>query len=101
MGVRMMFNFVDQLNGGLLTFPLEEDLLQCLVNVLMWWVLGSQPPAVEGYMHDTIAMGVGHLNMDILDSDMRTMPIRSESNQINTIKQKKSKKCEVQVNPSC
>jgi len=33
-------------------------------------------------------------NHKVIDADMRTMPIRSESNQINTIKQKKSKKCE-------
>ena len=30
----------------------------------------------------------------VVNGDMCTMPIRSESNQINTIKQKKSKKCE-------
>ena len=36
----------------------------------------------------TKALMVGSKN------DMCTMPIRSESNQINTIKQKKSKKCE-------
>jgi len=31
----------------------------------MRWVLGGQPTAVEGHMHDVIALGVGHLKTDI------------------------------------
>jgi hypothetical protein len=33
----------------------------------MRWVLGSQPTAVGGHMHDMIALGVGHLIVDILN----------------------------------
>jgi hypothetical protein len=60
----MMF-FVDLLDDCLLTFPPAEELLQCLVDVLMRWVLGSQPTAVKGHMHDAIALGVGHLIADV------------------------------------
>jgi hypothetical protein len=31
----------------------------------MRWVLGSQPTAVTGHMHDTITLGMGHLIADI------------------------------------
>jgi hypothetical protein len=64
MAVSLMF-FVDQLSGCLLIFSPEEELLQSLVDVLMRWVLGSPPTAVEGHMHDMIALGVGHLNADV------------------------------------
>jgi hypothetical protein len=41
-------------------FP-GESLVLVLVNVLMRWVIGSQPIIVEDHMHDLIDLGVGHL----------------------------------------
>lgn len=51
--------------GWLITFLSDDDLIQRLVNVLMRWVLGNQPTAVEGHMHSTIRLGVGYLKAEI------------------------------------
>lgn len=45
-----------------------EELLQCLVDVLLQWVLGSQPTAVTGHIQDAITLGVGHLAVDVPDN---------------------------------
>ena len=65
--------------------------------------LGWPDPACKGIISTAIEQAAVRFHpytyiyqyiMTELTADMRTMPIRSESNQINTIKQKKSKKCE-------
>jgi len=56
--------FTDCLTAHL---PLEK-LVQCLVNVLIRWRIGSQPSLipVEKEMRTLIALGVGHLNTAIV-----------------------------------
>lgn len=43
--------------------PNREELVQCLVDVLMRWVMGSQLTSIpiEHNMHEMIGLGVGHL----------------------------------------
>ncbi|KAF8498457.1 hypothetical protein BU17DRAFT_72319 [Hysterangium stoloniferum] len=42
----------------------REELIQCLVEILMRWTLGSEPTtvAIENHMHDIIGCGVGFLD---------------------------------------
>ncbi|KAF8510678.1 hypothetical protein BU17DRAFT_97886 [Hysterangium stoloniferum] len=42
----------------------REELMQCLVEVLMRWTLGSEPTtiAIERHMHEIIACGIGFLD---------------------------------------
>ncbi|KAF8223481.1 hypothetical protein L208DRAFT_1316565, partial [Tricholoma matsutake] len=53
-----------------------DNLMKCLFHVLMRWRIGSQAMSlpIEGYMHQTIALGVGHLEKigDIQPFDQNT-----------------------------
>jgi hypothetical protein len=46
---------------GLTAYLVGEEFIQCLVDVLMRWTLGSEPTSVpiEHDMHSTIAAGIG------------------------------------------
>ena len=54
-------------------YLIEVELLQCLIDVLMRWILGSQPTSIpiERDMHNVIALGVGFLGkMQEFDPDV-------------------------------
>jgi hypothetical protein len=45
----------------LIAYLPDERLIQVLVNALMLWMIGSQPISIDCDMHETIALGIGHL----------------------------------------
>ena len=49
---------------GLTAYLIDEELIQCLVDVLMRWTLGSQVTDVpiDGYLHEVIALGIGFID---------------------------------------
>jgi hypothetical protein len=49
---------------GLTAYLIDVELIECLVDVLMRWTLGSQTTDVpiEGSFHEIIALGVGFID---------------------------------------
>jgi len=62
---------------GLTAYLIEVELIQCLIDALMRWTLGSEttPIPVERNMHDVIASGVG-----FLDNLASTQPFQPDTN---------------------
>lgn len=52
---------------------LGEELIRCLFDVLLRWKIGSQVSTsipINAYMHETVALGIGHLDAIGLDQTM-------------------------------
>ncbi len=49
---------------GLTAYMIDGELIDCLVDALMRWTLGSQATDVpiEGYFHEVIALGIGFID---------------------------------------
>ena len=55
---------ISLLMHGLTTYLVDEELIRCLVDVLMRWTLGSQVTdiPIDGYLHEVISLGVGFID---------------------------------------